>query len=201
MSSLTWNEDVWCVTCGTTDKSRVFHRGHVIARSVMKQMYLPCLNRGYRKFNDGHLFKHDEDWNIVYQCRECNNATHASMAAINYPSCEREALWRELRLHSTITCNLHLSLQYLAANRPISGKVEKAAVKANRAKSIDHCLYAIAIMRGAMDLPTLRTWLSHVREDEAALATEKPSDAPMSAKEAACEREVTELLSALEVAP
>jgi hypothetical protein len=201
MSDLTWNEDVWCVTCGTTDKSRVFHRGHVIARSVMKRKYLPSLNRGYCKFNDGRLFKHDDDWNIVYQCRECNHATHASMAAINYPSCEREALWRELRLHSTITCNLDLSLQNVVATHPIFSKGDKAAVKANRAKSIDHALYAIAIMRGAMDLPTLRTWLSHVREDEAALATEKPSDAPMSAEEAACEREVTELLAALEVAP
>jgi len=198
MSALTWNEDVWCVTCGTTDTTRVFHRGHVISRSDMKAMYLPSLNRGYRSFNNGHLFKHDEDWNMVYQCRECNYATHASMAAINYPSCEREALWKQLQLHSTIAGNLRLSLQYVVANRPLSGKVDKAAVKEGRAKSIDCALYAIAIMRDAMDLPTLRTWLTHVREDEAKLATNPPVDAPLSAAEVESERQVAELLAQVE---
>jgi hypothetical protein len=198
MSDLTWNEEVWCVTCGTTDTTRVFHRGHVISRSDMKQMYLPALNRGYRSFNNGHLFKHDEPWNMVTQCRECNYRTHASMAAINYPSCELEALWRELRLHSTIAGYLHLSLQHLAMPRLASGEVGKAAVKEGRAKSIDCALYAIAIMRDAMDLPTLRTWLIHVREDEAKLATDTPVDAPLSAAEVECERQVAELLAAVE---
>jgi len=202
-ADLTWNEEVWCVTCGSTDRTRQYHRGHVISRRDMRY-YLPVLNHpGYIKYNLNRMFRDDEPWNIVSQCRECNNATHANLASINHPSCEREALWRALNLHSNIKTHLHLAMSYLAGSElaeAVAKRLGKRRTKAHRraevTKSVETMVYVIHLMHHAMDLTALRLWLGHLREAE---SQDRPTHERSEAEEA-CERETQALIDAWKAA-
>lgn len=169
MSELTWNEDVWCVTCGTTDKTRKFHRGHVISRSDMKG-YLPWLNQVSRAMKH-RQHRDNDDWNIVYQCRECNYRTHAGQAAINHPSCEREALWAAINLHNELRQCFHNATYVLnmsQVNIAMSEQLGEVPDADQRERTIARAVYeaerALGLIEGACDLPTLRMWHAELQE-------------------------------------
>jgi hypothetical protein len=169
VSALTWNEDVWCVTCGTTDKTRKFHLGHVISRSDMKG-YLPWLNQVSNAMK--HRQHRDNDvWNIVHQCRECNYRTHAGQAAINYPSCEREALWAAINLHNELRLCFHSATAGLAfmkvadAMSEQQGEASDAEYRERTIKmAVKEAERALGLIEGACDLPTLRMWYAELQE-------------------------------------
>ena len=168
-TDLTWNEEVWCVTCGSTDRTRKYHRGHVISRSDMNG-YLPWLNRVSRSMRH-RQYRDNESWNIVSQCRECNHATHAGQAAINHPSSEREALWAAINLHNEIRISLHGAVGTLnllavatAAAEQRGETIDPAQREQSIKTAVDEAVRALGIIEGALDLPTLRSWHSEFAE-------------------------------------
>ena len=163
MSGLAWDRKAMCVTCGTASQTIRYHRGHVISRALMKAPLI-WLNRIARANNEPE-FRDDASWNIVCQCRDCNNSTYDRIAQINHPSNERQALWKALALHNAIYQKLHRGVASLALQAVYEAGCKKEGVQIDEVEktalvesAVDLAIEAIDLISGANDIALLRQW-------------------------------------------